>query len=320
MGIRSQFLAFATAFGLAACGGSDAPPLSQSASPSVQTGAVTLAITDGPMEEARALVLHVTHIEFGHVDGQITRLEPQGGPVTLDMMQLQNGVTHNLLERANIPAGDYDWMHLAIDPDSSYIELQTGAHHPLQLDDPNGLRVHESFAVHASQHAEFILDFDLRLGVQHHQMGGMMGEQYELHPAFRFMRMEDTGGLMGIVDAALVDVNHADCDPASGGNWAYLFLGEATQPDDVADSDSDGIDGPMAADRVELDNGTGMYRYHFAYLPAASYRVAFTCSGEWDEAGDDDYPNDPDGRFDFHAFSGPVEVVAGQAREFHIRP
>ncbi len=320
MGIRLYFLAFATAFGLAACGGSDAPPVSQLPDPIDQTATVTLAITDGPMEEAHAVVLHVTYIEFGHMDGQITRLEPQGGPVSLDMMQLQNGVTHNLLERADLPAGDYDWMHLGIDPDSSYIELQTGAQHPLELDDPNGLRVHEFFAVHDSQHTDFVLDFDLRLGVQHHHMGGMMGDQYELHSAMRFMRMEDAGGLMGIVDAALVDVNHADCDPASGGNWAYLFPGDAIQPDDVSDSDSDGIDGPMAADRVELDTGTGMYRYHFAYLPAASYRVAFTCSGEWDEAGDDDYPNDPEGRFDFHAFSGPVDVVAGQVREFHIRP
>ena len=40
--------------------------------------------------------------------------------------------------------------------------------------------------------------------------------------------------------------------------------------------------------------------------------MAFSCSGEWDEAGDDDYPADPDGRFDFHHFSGPLDVVAGQ--------
>jgi hypothetical protein len=320
MGIRRYLVALVTAMGLTACGSGDAIPVSQSADPGVPTGTVSLAITDGPMEEAHALVLHVTYIEFGHANGDVTRLEPQGGPLGLDMMQLQNGTTHDLLARVNMPAGDYDWLHLGIDPDNSYIDLQSGAHHGLELHDSSGLRVHESFAVHASQHSEFVLDFDLRLGVQHHQMGGMMGEQYELHSALRLMRMEDTGDVTGTVDAALVDVNHAGCDPAIGGNWAYLFPGDATQPDDVAESDTDGIDGPMATDRVELDTGTGMYRYHFAFVPAATYRVAFTCTGEWDEAGDDDYPNDPDGRFGFHAFSGPVEVVAGQVREFHIGP
>ncbi len=320
MGIRCHFVVFATAVALAACGGGGATPVSQSANASAQTGTVTLAITDGPMEEAYALVLHVTYIEFGHADDGVTRLEPQGGPVSLDMMQLQNGMTHALLERVTVPAGEYHWLHLGIDPDSSYIELQSGAHHQLQLGDANGLRVHEPFEIHASQHAEFVLDFDLRLGVQHHQMGGMMGEQYELRSALHLMHMEDVGGITGTVDATLVDVNHAGCDPALGGNWVYLFPGDATQPDDVAESDTDGMAGPMATDRVELDIGTGEYRYHFAFVPAASYRVAFTCAGEWDEAGDDDYPTDADGRFDFHAFSGPVEVVAGQVREFHIGP
>ena len=323
MGIRCHFLAFATAMGLAACGGGggDATPVSQSANAGVQPGTVTLAITDGPMEEAHALVLHVTYIEFGHADNGVTRLELQSGPVSLDMMQLQNGMTHALLERVTVPAGEYHWLHLGIDPDSSYMELQTGAHHQLQLGDPNGLRVDEHFEVFASQHAEFVLDFDLRLGVQHHQMGGMMGDQYELYSsALHLMHMEDVGGITGTVDAALADVNHAGCDPAFGGNWAYLFPGDATQPDDVTESDMDGMAGPIATDRVELDVGTGEFRYHFAFVPAGSYRVAFTCAGEWDESGDDDYPTDPDGRFDFHAFQGPVEVVAGQVSEFHIGP
>ena len=39
-------------------------------------------------------------------------------------------------------------------------------------------------------------------------------------------------------------------------------------------------------------------------------------AGEWDE----DLPDNPDGRFDFHAFSGPVDVIAGQLWEFDIAP
>ena len=164
-----------------------------------------------------------------------------------------------------------------------------------------------------------MLDFNLRRGIQHRHMG-MMGDQYELSSAMRLVNMENAGGITGHVEAAMIDVNHAGCNDEPGGNWAYLFPGDATQPDDVTESDMDGMAGPIATDRVELDVGTGEFRYHFAFVPAGSYRVAFTCAGEWDESGDDDYPTDPDGRFDFHAFQGPVEVVAGQVSEFHIGP
>ena len=92
----------------------------------------------------------------------------------------------------------------------------------------------------------------------------------------------------------------------------YVFPADADAPDDIADTESDDVPGPIATDRVEMNPGTGAHEYHFGYLPEGSYRVAFSCSGEWDEAGDDDYPADPDGRFDFHHFSGPLDVVAGQ--------
>jgi len=316
MGVRFACVALATVTGLVACGGSG--PVSES--PGIQNGTVTLAVTDGPMEGIDALVLHVTHIDFGHMDSQITRLEIQDGPLDLDMVQLRNGVTRSLLTRTPVPAGEYAWLRLGIDPDRSHIELQTGAHHRLTLADSEGLRVHEFFQIHNSQHTDFVLDFDLRLGVQRHHPGGMMGDQWELHPALRLMHTEDTGAITGNVDASLIDVNYPGCDPALGGNWVYLFPADALQPDDVAASDTDGLAGPIATDRVELHFETGEYRYHFAFVPQASYRIAFTCAGDWDEPGDNDYPDDPDGRFDFQAFSSPVDVIAGQVRVFDITP
>lgn len=54
------------------------------------------------------------------------------------------------------------------------------------------------------------------------------------------------------------------------------------------------------------------YEYHFACLPEGSYRMAFTCSGEWDEASEHDYPSAPKGKFNFQHFSGSLEIVAGQ--------
>jgi hypothetical protein len=147
---------------------------------------------------------------------------------------------------------------------------------------------------------------------------GMMGDQYELHSAMRLVNMREAGGVTGIVETAMIDINHPDCDDAPGGNWAYLFDGGAAGPDDISEQDSDGMPGPMATDRVEMDPGTGDYSYHFGYLPAGSYRIAFSCSGEWDEDGDDDFPSDPDGRFHFQMFSDPTDVVAGQLHRFDL--
>ncbi len=313
--------------GLIACGGGGGgngpvavsnPPVG--AAPGMVTGTMSVALTDGPMQEARSLVLHVTHLELGHADGSVIRVQPNGGPLDLDMMQFQNGVTHNLLDRFPVPAGEYEWMRLGIDPARCYIDLQgTGGRHGLEMGIADGLIVHHPFVVPASDHVELILDYDLRLGVRHYQMG-MMGDRYELHPALRLMYADDAGGLMGTIHASLVDVNHPACDPAEGGNWAYLFPGHATMPDDIADAETDDIPGPIATDRVEMDIGTGQYHYHFAFLPAGSYRVAFSCAGDWEEMGDNDYPADPDGQFDFQAFSGPTDVIAGEMHVVDLNP
>jgi hypothetical protein len=272
------------------------------------------------MDEARSVVLNITHIELGHSDGSVTRLDMDGGPLDLDMMQLQNGVTHNLVNGARVPAGEYDWMRLGVAVDQSYIDtMGMGGRHGLQMAFQDGLTIHHPYFIPDADHLELMMDFDLRLGVVQHHMG-MMGDRWELHPAIRLMDMATAGGLVGTVDVSLVDVNNPACDPAEGGNWAYLFPGDAAVPDDMAETDSDGMPGPFATDRVQLHAGLGEYLYHFGFLPEGSYRVAFTCSGEWDEEGDDDYPFDPDGRFDFHAFSDPVEVVAGEVVVFDLGP
>jgi len=285
-------------------------------------GSISISLTDGPWEDARELVLHITGMDLGHSNGDVIRLNMPGGPLSVDMMQLQNGVIEPLIIGIDVPTGQYEWLRLRLDLSQSYIEMAgTGARHDMQMG-PNasaGLESHEPFQILNSEHREFILEFDVRRGVQHHQMG-MMGDRYELHSAMQMINMDDAGGLTGMVEASMIDINQPACDPEPGGNWVYLFPGDASAPDDIADADSDSVPGPIATDRVEMDPGTGDHFYHFGYLPGGSYRLAFTCSGEWDEAGDDDYPSDPDGRFEFRMFSDPMDVSAGQMHRFDMTP
>ena len=283
-------------------------------------GIVTVAITDGPMEDIDDLVLHVTHLDFGHANGDVTRLEIRGGPADIDVVALQNGITHDLVDHASLPAGEYHWLELGVDLDHSRIGLSGGGHHGMRLAVADAFRVREAFAIREDQHREFILDFDLRNAVQRHRMGGMLGSQFRLHNGLRLMGIENAGGLTGTIDTSLIDINHPGCDPDIGGNWAYLFHGNASEPDDLSSTETDGAAGPFALDRVELQNGNGEYRYHFAFLPEGSYRLAFSCSSDWDEPGDDDYPNDPDGRFHFQAFGDPVAVRAGEVTVYDVGP
>jgi hypothetical protein len=306
-------------FLISGCGGGSsaetpAPP------PAATTGTISVSITDDPWHDAESVVLHITAMEFHHSDGTVFPADMPGGPMDVDMMQLQNGVAHGLIGDHELPAGQYNGMQLQVDLDRSYIDRRdTGGRHGMRMGPGagDGLEVQQQFRVEPGQHVEFMLDFDLRSGLQHRH-GGMMGDQFELHDAMRLIRMDHAGGLVGNVDPALIDVNHPDCDPADGGNWMYVFPGDAEAPDDIADVESDGVPGPIATDRVEMNPGTGAHEYHFGYLPEGTYRVAFTCSGEWDESGDDDYPSDPDGEFDFQHFSGPVEITAGQVHRHDL--
>lgn len=306
-------IAATTMFMVSGCGGSSSSPGADV--PAIPaTGSISVSITDDPWHEAQAMVLHITGMDVGHANGDVTHFDMPGGSISVDMMQLQNGVAQELMSGMEIPAGQYDWMRLQLDLGQSYMDdMGTGGRHSFQMgpNAANGLEVHEPFQIQQGLHSEFMLDFDVRQGVQHRHMG-MMGDQYELHSALRLVHMNDAGGLSGMVDPALIDINHPDCDPVDGGNWVYIFPGDATAPDDIAETETDGVPGPIAADRVDMDPATGEHGYHFGFLPAGSYRVAFTCSGKWDEAGDDDYPTDPDGLFDFQMFSDPIDIIAGQ--------
>ncbi|MCJ7590749.1 MAG: DUF4382 domain-containing protein, partial [Woeseiaceae bacterium] len=191
---------------LASCGGSDSsitPPAS---------GTVTVLLTDGPMDEARSLVFHVTHVDMGHADGSMTHLVLPGGPLDIDMMQLQNGAVQSILNNTTMPAGHYEWMELGVDLTQSHIGTMSGGQHNMTMSTAHPFRSTEPFEIVPAQHAEFVMDFDLRRGVQQHDMGGMMGVEYQLHDAMRLMNTNNTGGISGAVDVSLMDFNQASCN------------------------------------------------------------------------------------------------------------
>ncbi len=212
---------------IAGCGGSSSPDTATPPPPPA-TGTISVSITDDLWHDMDSMVITITGMDFGHNNGDVHSFDIPGGPVDVDMVQLQKGVHHALMSAVELPGRDYDWMRLRI------------------------------------------------------------------------------------------DVNHPNFDPAERGNWMYAFPGDAEAPDDIADTESDGVPGPITTDRVEMNSGTGAHEYHFGYLPGGMYRLTFACSGERDEASDDDYPYGPDGKFVFQHFSGPVEIDPGQMKQHDL--
>lgn len=196
--IISAGVAFITLSAGCSGGASDTPPgATGSVIPAM--GSISISLTDGPWEEPRALVLNITGMDLGHANGDVIGLDLPGGPMSVDMMQLQNGVIEPLLEGVDVPMGHYEWVRLRLDLSQSYIELAgTGDRHDMQMgpNASNGLEAHEPFEILDSIHHEFVLEFDMRRGVQHHH-GGMMGDQYELHSAMRLVNMDGAGGVTG---------------------------------------------------------------------------------------------------------------------------
>jgi hypothetical protein len=136
------------------------------------------------------------------------------------------------------------------------------------------------------------------------------------------MNVDETGGVEGVVDASLVDINNARClsaDPPLTGNAVYVFEGTDAPVDDVADEDeeNDGIAGPLTSDVVDLNNDSGEYEYHLMFLLPGTYTLAFTCSAMADGVSDSDYPAPSESGFDFDATIN-VEIASNEIKSCDI--
>ncbi len=294
-----SFWVVAAASLLAACsdgGGSD-------------TGQISVAVTDTPVDVADAVLVSFTGVE----------LKPQGGPAfsidfatpkTIDLLAYQNGERAVLLDGEEVPAGEYNWMRLKVqaDPDvagDSYITID-GADCELEIPsgDERGLQMIRGFTVGVGSLTDMTVDFDLRKSVlqppgQTTEVPVCDGQAYVLKPVVRLVDNLEVGTISGSVDANLIIAQCGDA-VANGvypGN-VYLF-GPVTEtylgtPDDydIVESDPNGADA-LASAMVDPET----FDYTIAFVPAGDYRVAYTCDEDAplvdadaadDPAGDDE--------------------------------
>jgi hypothetical protein len=258
---------------LAACGGGGG---------SGGTGVVSLAITDAPVDGVDQVWVQFQSVELKPKNGSAIRFDFDT-PLSVDLKTLDGNNTEVLLNKEEVPAGEYNWIRLIVNAAfdgefDSYVMTETGDQVEIRV--PSGeLKLVSGFTVVQGGEASFVIDWNLRMGLT--RPPGQDG--YLLKPAHRIIDMQAYGGIEGTVDTALLTRDSCTSDLNTGeGNEVYVFAGAGVTPDDV-----DGVDpDPVTTARVRLNDASGNYEYSLPFMAPGPYTVAFTC-----QAGDDISPD-----------------------------
>jgi len=281
---------------LAACGGHHDHD-------DIGTGALSLAVADAPIDTASHVVVSFTGVEFKPANGAAFSVD-FAEPKTVDLLNTANGQSVVLVDSADMPTGDYQWLRLKVLSDASstqsYLTLRDGSVHSLYVPSgsESGLKLQNPFSVSSSSVRTMVVDFDLRNAI----VAPQSGDAYWLKPTLRIIDAGDVGVISGSIDPMLLSGIHCSANPSTGAGAAvYVYSGATVTPDDVGGSGSN----PLASTLLTLDESDGAFNYTVAWLPAASYTVALNCDAEEDDPQADDDLN-------FTATLNTVTVTAGQ--------
>jgi hypothetical protein len=267
------------AFVLAACGGG---------SSSTGTGALSLYVTDAPVDDVAEVWVQFTGVQVKPRSGPAIEFVFDD-PVDIDLLSLQGENYAPLLVDAELTAGEYEWISLSVNAEfdtvmDSYVVPDSGGQVELRVPSgsQSGLRLVSGFTMTVNGNTRFVIDWDLRKALT--LPTGQPG--YFLRPALRITDLTDYGTLSGIVDDALVMAAGCENDLAEDrGNVVYVFEGADVTPADIAGETTD----PLTTAVVAQDpQAAGAYTYWVPFLSPGDYTVAFTCQGLIDDPEADD--------------------------------
>jgi hypothetical protein len=298
---------------MAGCGGggSDAPA----------TGALSVSLTDAPIEEAAEVRIVFTGIELHRSNGSNVTLDFASQPKSIDLLKLRGGVTGALTEGAEIPAGEYDWMRLMVLAEKnsqvgSYIKLLSGAQYPLWIPsgDQTGLKLVRPFTVAQGSTTRLLVDFDLRKSIV---APPGQDPNYVMRPTLRLLDQIQVGKIAATLDVAALATAQlgAGASPSTCKPGVYLFAGGAATPDDQDRVDADGFD-PILYEAVPYDGATPLSTVTLPFVEVGIFTLAATCNFDRDVADMNDYnpaaaPGAPDYQSMKWSTVGNVAVTSG---------
>lgn len=290
--------------GLVACGGG-----SDSNEPELTTGALSVALTDAPVDSARMVLVQFTGLTIQSSNGEKESLPlsgdsqtcqdwlggvepsptPEGGNTVrcVELKELQGTQSTSLLDGEFLTAGDYSWMRLDVDAErgvmDSIIVLNDGSEESLYIPSGSetGLKLNSGFTVLAGGIHDFVIDFDLRKSVNDPQ--GF--SDYRLRPSLRLVDLAESGNIKGTVDTALLTAEGCTGDINTESGFA-VYIYEGADPI-LGDEGSDNA--PLTSASVSYNADSGMYEYTAGFLAPGEYTAVFSCQATEDlpEVADD---------------------------------
>ena len=270
---RHSILA-ATMLTLAGCG---------SSSDNLNTGSLSLAITDGAIDSAQNVFVQISGVEI-HSNSQGAQQFDFDAPRSIDLLSLQGSASTALLDGVALEAGSYQWMRLKVVTEGdldTYIVLDDGSSYELDIPSGSetGLKVNRGFDLAVNTSANFTIDFDLRksITVQGLKQGN---PQFKLRPTLRVTDNSEVGHVQGTVDGTLITNSCGD-----NNNYAvYIYEGLDVNPDDEGSATS-----PLTTSLLD-----DQYQYEIGFVNSGDYTLAFTCMADGDdpELDDDAFGNE----------------------------
>ena len=263
--VRNSLALAVVCAALTACGGS---------SSGSSKGTLSLSLTDAPVTGFTSVELTITGVT----------LKPAGGNAivytfdeakSFDLLQLQNGVSASLLDEVSVPAGEYNWVRLAVDTSNMSVTETGGAEKTLEIPSgaETGLKLVKGFTVAQGGVSDFTIDFDVRKSIV--EPTGNSAD-YFLKPVLRLVDNLQVGTVSGSVDGILLSEQCADSSVYAGS--VYVFSGADATVDDLG-SDAE----PLVVVPVVYSEDNSAYQYTAAFLEAGDYTIGYTCDADDNE-------------------------------------
>ncbi len=256
-------------------------------------GSFSLGITDAPVDDLYAVWVTFTQVIIQPADGGerivVDVTDESGNGKSIELKALGEGNTEMLLNEYPLPAGDYSWVRLVIDPSRSYvIEEEGGAE--LLLDCPSctrsGLKLNRPFNMEAKGWVAFTIDFDLRKSITLRQRNKPNPQDFDyiLRPTLRILDAEIASAFF---HGMVTDVRTERTSPDTPeGCMVYVYSGDVGTDDICVTEDDPPVECPTDTARplteadVKLDNASGMYLYRTGFLYPGLYTLALVCEDD----------------------------------------
>jgi hypothetical protein len=275
--IRIATIAAITVLVAACSGGSDS-----------NNGTISVSMMDRPVDGVDELYITVTEFWIKpQGNGPAFQLDMVDTPVTVNLLELTFDDPAIFVERANIPAGTYNWLEMTIDDSTAsaaYAMTEAGEMSPVDVDVPSDrVRLINNFDVEPNDSVKLLFDWDVRKSLTE----AVGRDLYILRPVLRVLDVEEFGAIVGEIASTTITAEENNCNADSAaamdyakGNVIYVFEGDV-DPGEI------GVVEPYTTVEAKDEDNDGDYEYRVAVMPG-TYTIAATCQAGNDSDQDDE--------------------------------